>query len=106
MSFTGIYRGMEYESLRRGEDILRNSVAWFASAADQKACLKNISLRSGEASFASTNQKVWALCLCPPPLRFIKILKIIKARMPKKIIFFCKTVKRNGDNIKLGEKRI
>ena len=55
MSFTGIYRGMEYESLRRGEDILRNSVAWFASAADQKACLKNISLRSGEASFASTN---------------------------------------------------
>ena len=32
------------------------------------------------------DQKVWALCFCPPPLRFIKILKTIKVRTPKKKI--------------------
>ena len=53
------------------------------AVADQKASLKNISLRSGEARFVAVDQKVWALCFCPPPLRFIKILKIIKVRMPK-----------------------
>ena len=39
MAITGIYRGLEYESLRRdegpfhcGEDILRNGEAWFSAA--------------------------------------------------------------------------
>ena len=53
--------------------------------ANHKACLKNISLRSDEA-----DQKLWALCLCPPPLIFIKILKIIKVRMPKNKKFYVK----------------
>ena len=119
MSIEGIYRGLEYETLRRGEDILHSGIEWFAvvkaypcsgeasfpaadqkvwsqpcsgeagfAAVDQKACLKNISLCSGKASFSATDQKVWALCLFPPPLRFIKILKIIKVRMPRNKMFF------------------
>ena len=83
----------------------RNGKASF-TAVDQKACPKNMSLRSGEASFTATYQKVWALCFCPPPLRFIALLKIIKVRMPKNKFFFCKTVKRNGSNTSLGQKKI
>ena len=46
------------------------------------------------------------LCFFPPPLRFIKILKIIKVMMPKNdFFFFCKTVKRNGSNTSLGKER-
>ena len=40
--------------------------------------------------FAVADQKVWALCCFPPPLRFITLLKIIKVRMPKNKFFFVK----------------
>ena len=77
------------------------------TAADRKARLKNIALHSGEGCFAAADQKVWALCFCPPNLRFITLLKLITVRMAKKKKKKkSKTVKRNGSNMNLGKKKI